>query len=145
MGFGGAASIDRHLRVEEVDWWSAEMFRESDFDRLDGVEKGDVDVLVTHEATSNGTPAVQSILNTPEHARYAQWDYDYAARSTAFMDRVVEKVQPAYHVHGHMHVTDALFDPDAGTTYISLDMNGKRGNAVVLDTQTGGVTFDVIV
>ena len=146
MGFGGAASIDRGLREGQgIDWWAEEMFRESDFDRLADVAEGMVDVLVSHEATSNGTQKVQEILNTPEHMRYGQWDYDYAARSTAFMDRVFEKVKPKIHVHGHMHVSDYRKDEVEGVEYVSLSMNGDAGNAAILDTATGGIDFRVII
>lgn len=136
MTFGGAASIDRPMRTEGVDWWPEEMFRESDMERLKNIKPGDIDVLISHEATSNGTYAVQEILNTPQSQRYSMWDYHYAAASTTFMDRVLEKIKPKMHVHGHMHVADERVDEEAGIHYVSLDMNGTTGNLAVLDTET---------
>ena len=147
MAFGGAASIDWKMLTEGVDWWPEEMFRESDLLRLDTDFEvfGGIDVLLTHEASSRGTYEVQAILSGAADGgvRYEGWDYGYAAKSTAFMDRVIEIVDPRMHIHGHMHVAGERFDEETGRLYASLDMNGTRRNVAILDTDKDANSFEL--
>lgn len=50
--FGGARSIDRHVRINKVNWWAAEKpTRKERLDGLDNLEKHNntVDYILTHE------------------------------------------------------------------------------------------------
>lgn len=52
--FGGAESTDRHMRTENLDWWSKETpTREEFYTFFDALESGRPDVVVTHDAPSS--------------------------------------------------------------------------------------------
>lgn len=87
--FGGAESIDRHHRVEGVDWWPEEVPSAREFDRFfDKMEEDKPEVVVTHDAPLcvdlnrpgrelQSTPrSLQSVIKHGTHTP-ARWYYGH--------------------------------------------------------------------
>lgn len=136
MSFGGAASVDKHLRVEGVDWWPEEMPSEHDAGKA--IAGGPVDVLITHDSPEPEwcVPAVRQTLAYNPHG-WPQDSLTWAAVSRARVNRVFEAVQPKLLVHGHHHVfgerTLQLPHADHLTHVVSLGSDGESGNVWRLD------------
>ncbi len=136
MSFGGAASVDKHLRTEGIDWWPEEMPTEQDVEAA--VAGGQVDVLITHDSPEPQwcVPAVRETLARNPHG----WPHDsltWAAVARARVNRVFESVRPHLLVHGHHHVWGErvvrLPDADHATRVVSLASDGGSGNLWRLD------------
>jgi Icc-related predicted phosphoesterase len=131
LSFGGAASVDKHLRTEGVDWWSEEMPSEADVETA--IAGGRVDVLVTHDSPEREwcVPAVRDTL-ARNPLGWPQDSLTWAAVSRARVNRVFEAVRPRLLVHGHHHVWGERIAqlPDAGheTRVVSLGSDGEVGN-----------------
>ncbi|RPE77871.1 MULTISPECIES: metallophosphoesterase [unclassified Frondihabitans] len=133
MSFGGAASLDRHDRVEGETWWPSEVG--SDLEFSSAAAAGRADVMLTHEAVDGATSATDSI--TAGHNPY-HWPGDRLEASAESRRRTTHLwnvVHPAILFHGHLHAgaTGALND---GRRVYSLDMDARRGNLGVLDLET---------
>ena len=141
MSFGGAASVDKHLRAEGVDWWPEEMPSEDDVQNA--IAGGTVNVLITHDSPEPEwcVPEVRETL-----ARNPQgWPQDslsWAAVSRARVNRVFEAVQPRLLVHGHHHVWGErvvqLRNADHETNVVSLGGDGEPGNVWRLEVDEIG-------
>lgn len=136
LSFGGAASVDRHLRTEGVDWWPEEMPSDADADYA--IAGGTVDVLVTHDSPEPEW-CVRAVRDTLAHNPHG-WPRDsltWAAVSRARVNRVFEAVRPRLLVHGHHHVTGEervqLPGSDHTTRVVSLAADGDNGNVWRLD------------
>lgn len=101
--FGGAASVDKHYRVEGVSWWPEEMPSEADV--AYAVAGGPVDVLITHDSPEPQwcIPAVRDTLILNPHG-WPQDSLTWAGLARARVNHVFESVQPRLLVHGHHHV-----------------------------------------
>ena len=139
LSFGGAASVDRHLRTEGVDWWPEEMPSEADVESA--VVGGPVDVLITHDTPESEwcVPAVRETLARNPHG-WPQDSLTWAAVSRSRVNRVFEAVRPRLLVHGHHHVWGdrSVQLPGAAhqTRVVSLGADGEPGNVWRLDLDT---------
>lgn len=139
LSFGGAASVDKHLRTEGVDWWPEEMPAEADVESA--IADGFVDVLITHDTPEPQwcVPAVRETLTRNPHG-WPQDSLTWAAVSRARVNRVFETVQPRLLVHGHHHVwgdrTVQLPDAAHETRVVSLGGDGEPSNIWRLDLDT---------
>jgi hypothetical protein len=136
LSFGGAASVDRHLRTEGVDWWPEEMPSEADVDYA--IAGGPVDVLVAHDSPEAEwcVPAVRETL-ARNPLGWPQTSLTWAAVSRERVNRVFETVRPRLLVHGHHHVwgtrTVRLHGSAHSTQVVSLAADGGSGNVWRLD------------
>lgn len=117
MGFGGAVSIDRDLRVPGVDWFPEEVYTYSDCMRA--FSKGQVDVLVTHDAPDGVSPVTGNPMGIP--AAFHQ-DLYYGRM---MLGAVVNAVEAKHVFHGHFHTRyDELRDLEGLQTWVhGLHMN----------------------
>ena len=116
MGLGGAVSVDRDWREAGVDWFPLEVITEQD--ATYAVREGNVDVMVTHEATMG----VPFLLSGP-----SSWPADAlvdANRVRQRLTEVVETVNPNYLFHGHHHCAYSG-DNGHGTMVRGLHCNGS--------------------
>jgi Icc-related predicted phosphoesterase len=139
MSFGGAASVDRHLRTEGVDWWPEEMPTEGDVQAAIAGEP--VGVLITHDSPEAEwcVPAVRATLAHNPHG-WPQDSLSWAAVSRSRVNRVFEAIRPRLLVHGHHHVWGErvvqLPHADHVTKVVSLASDGEIGNVWRLDLNT---------
>ncbi len=132
VAVGGAASVDRALRIPGVDWWPEEELTDSQASRI--AEAGPADVMVCHDVPA-GVP-----VSLPPWRR--EWDLVDLARSDAHrarLQRVVDVVQPKLILHGHLHMAYAK-KPDMGwgsPDVICLDRNrGSSHTWILVDPVT---------
>lgn len=141
VSFGGAPSIDYHMRAEGKSWWPEEMIRETDFLRIDG-EVEAVDVLLAHDSPNGGTASVQAIIdNNP--MGWPKVSTDYAKLGRDKMTRAVGLIDPFMFFHGHYHVSDHRYDSIVDRHYVSMHMDGKDTNIGILSWGVDSPLFNV--
>ena len=93
MGFGGAASVDRFVRVLGLDWWPSELITEQQVWGLEVPQK--VDILVTHEVP-------ESALDQ----RIMRWKSEdpVSVEQTRYVEAIARRVNPGRMICGHYHV-----------------------------------------
>lgn len=133
MTLGGAPSIDFQFRTVRGSWWPEEMLTLEDVRAA--AEQGHVDIMLAHDAPSVGTDEVMAIINMPPHKSvWSNSALAYAREGRLLMDMAFEGVKPKFFAHGHYHVFgEKRVD---GTQFLSLDCDGTRNNAAILDLET---------
>jgi hypothetical protein len=91
MALGGAYSIDRHHRLPGHSWWEQELLTREQVERA--MDRGPVDVLLTHDAPEGVCPIVTSDYKGDEISR----------GNRKAVSAVVEAVTPRLVTHGHYH------------------------------------------
>lgn len=124
LSLGGAASVDRHWRIEGQGWWPDESVTGEHV--ATAIAGGRADLMLTHESPAR-TPvrAVREVLRTNPMG----FPDDALVESSASRARVAEvwdAVHPELLLHGHMHV------PGGGVTE-----DGRRVGSMGRDTQQG--------
>ena len=125
VGFlGGAPSIDKSMRVENLDWWPQEEIQE---DELPIVK---LDVLFTHDAPERPHNLAEKELSM---------SLVYKCRSSyALIQQAIRQTQPRLLYHGHYHWPyKGSFE---GTEVRGLNCNRKHGAYVVVDHNFEEVT-----
>lgn len=131
LALGGAASVDRALRIEGESWWPQEEVTGQQ--AADAAAAGPADVMVTHDCPSG------VVHSFPPPPRF--WDPRDLARSDRHRERlqlVVNAVQPGWLVHGHLHrAYQRTCDFGYGAVEVTgLDCDGGDGaNWAVLDVR----------
>jgi hypothetical protein len=104
---GGAASMDRHRRVEGVDWWTNEEISVSDtYNIMDDISTNKIHTIVTHDCPQSFMYLVGN--------RYAE-----PTRTRQFFDILFEQHRPALWIFGHHHVS--IHREVLGTTFVCLN------------------------
>lgn len=134
LALGGAASLDRARRTEGKTWWPAEEITTSQ--ALGAIRGGPADTMITHDCPAKVTHTFP--------ARPSWWHPDDLTRSDVHQGRlqmVVDAVQPAHLIHGHLHKSyTRTLDMGWGPIEVTgLDCDGApSGNWAVLDVKTMG-------
>lgn len=127
---GGAASIDRGVRTEGIDYFKDELITaKQTYDLLDAVDNHGkrVDYFFTHDC-SDYTP--WGFILIP--------DKD-SLHNRRVLDGIINYVRPANHWHGHMH---KRFEwNNSGTMTYGLNMENERHSRGILDVATGQFEF----
>jgi predicted phosphodiesterase len=100
--FGGANSIDKAQRVENVSWWSRELPNFAEYDHaLENLEKHDWDVnlILTHDAPES----IYDII-AQKYFSTKRPNYDLPK----FLEEVKKKTQFESWVFGHFHINDTF-------------------------------------
>lgn len=137
LSLGGAPSVNRANLTEGRSWWRGEQI--SHKEAATAINKGAVDVMLSHDAPEPATRAVERIIrHNPQ-----RWPPDalrYAAEGRARLTYAFQTVQPSLLAHGHHHVVDRAIVSIPGATHdteiISLGCDGKGGNLAILDIET---------
>jgi hypothetical protein len=132
LALGGGVSLDRAIRTEGKSWWPQEEI--SDAQEGEAILLGHADVMVTHDCPSG----VRHSFPPPP----SFWDARDMARNDAHrerLQRVVDAVQPAHLMHGHLHrsyqrTCDFGYGP-VEVTGLDCD-EGDGANWAVLDVRT---------
>ena len=131
LACGGGVSLDRAIRTEGADWWPEEEI--TDAEEAGVIAGGHAEVLISHDCPSGVAHAFGRVPSS--------WDPGDLARNDAHrrrLQRVVDAVQPAYLMHGHLHrayqrVTDFGYGPVQVT---GLDADDRLRNFAVLNVET---------
>ncbi len=142
LALGGAASIDRLERSENVDWWPDERIRGEEV--ASAIMSGAADVMLTHETPdSTPVPQIQEILDSDSGAPEAVKRELFESRQ--HIDRAWDGCFPALLLHGHMHVFGEGVASD-GRKVVSLDRDGAvRGNVASLRLRDLSLDYPRIV
>ena len=88
---GGACSIDKEYRIENIDWWEGE-----DVTRVPDLP-GKADIIISHEAPITFDP----MPTRPDGLGKDQ--YGNILRSREYLQEVLESARPDYWFYGHYH------------------------------------------
>lgn len=128
MALGGAVSVDRSCRVEGRSWWPQEAITVEQAHEV--IHGGRADVMLTHDCPG-------SVLHDfpPPPSWWDPDDLQRAAEHRALLQIVVNSVQPAHLIHGHLHKSYQLDAVMAhGRVQVTgMDCDGGEGNWAVLD------------
>jgi len=132
LALGGGVSLDRAIRTEGETWWPEEEITGEQ--EREAIEGGHADVMVTHDCPAKVTHTF------PPPPSF--WDVRDLARADAHrerLQRVVDAVQPAHLMHGHLHrsyqrTCDFGYGP-VEVTGLDCD-EGDGANWAVLDVKT---------
>lgn len=120
---GGAASIDRHYRVEGDSWWAGEVVTDADADLI--LAGGPADVVISHDA-----PTFATYLDNPDVIAMLTPDVLEAVnRSRENLTRAVQGVGARLVIHGHWHIEQ--FAPsgfEAGGGWVDVNVLGLGAN-----------------
>jgi len=128
LGCGGGVSLDKAERTPGADWWPDEEITAAQAAAISAA--GHADVLASHDCPAG----VRHDFGRPPPG----WDAADLARNDAHRRRLqglVDAVQPAYVMHGHLHrayqrVCDFGYGPVQVT---GLAADGRLANFAVLD------------
>src|SRR5690606_4699529 len=102
---GGASSIDRRWRAENISWWRDEEISYGIVDTLKRLEINRADVLITHESSNTPVDPIQARLD--DKFVQSQWPLDSleaSERQREYVSEVVDHLKPSVHTHGHWHI-----------------------------------------
>lgn len=112
MALGGAYSIDKAYRVEGRSWWRQELLTREQVERA--MDRGQVDILFTHDAPEGACPIVTNEYKGDEISRGNR------KAVTAVMDAVIPKIV----IHGHYHHRYSVTLQD-GPQVVGLGRDGE--------------------
>jgi hypothetical protein len=131
LALGGAVSIDRTERVEGLSWWPGEEI--TDADVTAACAGGPVSVMLTHDC-----PAGVTHTFGPQPQRWLP-DIVRTEKHRQRLQGVVDRVKPAYLIHGHLHRSyERWLDVPWGRMRVTgFDCDGAwSGNWAPLDVRT---------
>lgn len=104
LALGGAASIDRRFRTQDIDWWAEETLSPEDIDTA--IAEGFADVMFTHDSPSTApNPVTDNLKGQMMAARhYGMSALEYATDHRTLLSQVTNAVAPRLLFHGHYHV-----------------------------------------
>lgn len=130
---GGAGSIDRKWRVEGSSWWPQEIISEGTVAEVELSGNDYVDILITHEASDDPVFPVRKILENPfVQLKWPQEDIEISEEQRKLVSRVVKKLQPAIHFHGHWHEPWVRNAEDMQTVSLGANFASYAENAYVV-------------
>lgn len=122
---GGAASVDRAMRVPGWTWWPDEVLVRSDIEAL-CAEK--LDVLLCHDAPT--------IANMVGKTTFPEEDLRRCEQSRAVLDHLVRSARPGLIVHGHWHVRHSTKAGSHRIEGLAHEGSSFDKAAVVLDVRS---------
>lgn len=128
LACGGGVSLDRAARTEGADWWPEEEITDAQEAAI--IAAGPADVLVSHDCPAG----VRHDFGKPP----SWWAPEDLARNEAHrerLQRIVDAVQPAYIIHGHLHrAYQRSCDFGYGRVQVTgLDADDRLRNFMVLN------------
>lgn len=131
VAVGGAVSVDRVNRCEQIDWWSEEEITDQQARRV--IAGGPADVMVCHDA-----PATVPLRLPPPASWWSDRDLARSQRHRERLQTIVDEVRPAHLLHGHYHLyhdqTVSMSHGPVRVTGLDCD-EATSGNYRVLDVE----------
>lgn len=130
---GGAWSVDRAARVENVSYWKDEV---TELDKIEALYGEDFQVLVTHEPPA-GIDYVR-LVQPP-----AWWDIENAERHREPSGALIQVKNPRLVITGHMHLyQDRTFMYRNGKPFRSVTLD--RGDYSVYEKEEASILSDFL-
>lgn len=131
LACGGGVSLDKAIRTEGADWWPEEEITAGQ--EAEMIAAGRAGVMLAHDCPSG--------VGHVFPGRPAWWDpadVERSLRHEERLQRIVDAVQPAHIIHGHLHRGYRLTcDFGYGEVQVAgLNADGAGGNWGLLDTRT---------
>lgn len=131
---GGAPSVDKLSRLENIDWFPEEVVTPDDARRAR--EMGEFDLVLTHDCPSDVTmPSECFVPRDMAISWFGEKQLDDADEHRELLYHALENTRYTLLVHGHYHHSYSLKNGDA--TIVGLGKENDYGSTVVLDTLTG--------
>lgn len=142
VSLGGANSIDRQFRIENISWWRDESISLGDIYRT--VEGGHADIMITHDC-----PAGVDIFGSHRDSNqgWTPTQIAYSNESRMALRQAVDGVKPDILFHGHYHMfldlTTQMNDgiEDYSLRSIGLDMDGTKSNLILFELSSRDYTI----
>lgn len=127
IGIGGAVSVDKYHRVENVSWWSTETVTQANYEK--SIEGGKVDVWLSHDCPgfipipgiipgdNNGWPA--DLIRLAENHRHLLY-------------QIYDLINPSLIVHGHYHIRYSTRFRDTAVIGLDCDGSSLNNNCIVV-------------
>ncbi len=110
---GGAWSIDKRYRTENVDWWKDEEIHEGLFDRiLSSYSIIKPSIVVSHDIPKHITPYLY---------KFGYYDTIYSNTTNVYLERMFYAHQPKLWICGHWH--DKSVKNVLGTDFVVVGMD----------------------
>ncbi len=111
---GGAMSIDKDRRIENVSWWSQEQPSKKEMDYgIDNLIKHDmkVDVVLTHTCPKYIVPVIlDEPMDTLHHKKYSNYYHKFYDPLTKYLEYVKDSIQFENWFFGHFHEDKKIDD-----------------------------------
>lgn len=130
LALGGAASIDRSLRTEGVDWFEEELITEEELERA-----------LTARATivlAHDVPQSSDVPLLPRESLSAAWQRELprCEHQRERLEAVLQRVAPELWLHGHYHV--GYERQASGCRFVGLSCDGHgQASVKILDLCAG--------
>lgn len=113
---GGAISVDRKVRVPDIDFWHGERFKL--IENYQDLEK--CDVLITHSAPLESFPAnsYERILGWLTHDAHLRGELEEERKDISTLFHTVE---PKFHCYGHYHLSNYEFNRGCVCKCLDID------------------------
>lgn len=130
--FGGAVSIDKARCTPDVNWWSTENHTQEDIDAINVLANVGLDIhgIFCHQIPYSALPACLPewhkipFFSTPEIMEES-WN------NCRLMQAIVDSLNPARVIHGHMHRTYDTFINNVRYDGVS-NLDGGRSPFIIL-------------
>ena len=138
VSLGGAHSIDRFTRKENMNWWAGEQISYADVMRT--ANGGHADIFLAHDCPY-GVDLFGTHRDETGPSKWTEQALDYAVGSRHDLRAAVDSVRPEILFHGHYHhyldtVTE-MADDYNGETYslrtVGLDKDNETNNLGILE------------
>lgn len=119
---GGAPSIDRRMRTQDLSWWAEEFVDPTLCEEMPAC-----DVLLTHDSPVLPTPIEQR----GPYPGATEADLRYCALGRECIQMAVQAAKPRRLYHGHYH---CYWEGEwEGTKIVGLANNSEKGSIVLVD------------
>ena len=108
--FGGALSVDKHLRKAYKDWFPEELITKEECDRISDGDK--YDIVITHTCPHEFHDKMLGVCDNPWKSK--------PDVSEMYLSEIFQKVKPSLWYFGHWH-TGAEFDYE-GCKFYAMNM-----------------------
>lgn len=137
---GGAASVDKNYRTENVSWWPGEAITMADIDNLEKNVNGPVDYMLTHEIPDGIDMGNHYSFRIPDDIQR------YADEQRKFLRLATDIAKPTTLIHGHWHkfMRGLLVADTYKISTLGLGCDGSAENAVSMNLDTGEFNFVLI-
>ena len=109
--FGGAESIDKHMRQEGISWWPEEILSHAEMDLgLENLQKNtyQVDYIITHTAPKT-IVGMLGYTSAPRGVYDNSYDYiKYCDPTTKYLEHIAQTVKFKFWFFGHFHERQQL-------------------------------------
>jgi len=126
MAVGGAYSVDRKWREENISYWLDEEITDEEVEKACAGERADI--LISHDCPTGAI--IPGIDDSEPNTMFPAWAIAAAQQHRGQLRKMVDVIQPKEIWHGHYH---RRYDTLANFGYGSVDVHGLDMDATRLE------------